>query len=50
MEVGGKKVFKPQKNKFKNIDENDFLIVKQKPKKKDKSVRRLLKQEQEYVI
>jgi hypothetical protein len=50
MEVGGKKVVKPQKTKSKNFEESDILNFKMKPKKRDKSIKRLLKQEREYVL
>lgn len=52
METGGKgKIVKPQKTKFKE-HETDFsqLRQKQKQKKRDKSVLRLIRQEREYVI
>jgi hypothetical protein len=50
----GNKIVKPSKTKFKRYDENDYGVVnhkqKQKKKHQDKSVYRLLKQEEkEYV-
>lgn len=52
MEHGGKgKIVKPQKTKFKERDgEGVYLTQKQKQKKRDKSVLRLLRQEREYVV
>ena len=50
MQAGGKKVLKPEKTKFRQDDEYNFVNLKKKPKKKDKSVYRLLRQEKDYVI
>jgi len=49
--LGGKKVYKPTKTKFKKHEEN-FFITKQKKKHHDKSTYRLLKQQDkdEYVV
>lgn len=46
----GKKVIKPKKTKYREVDDYNFLDTKKKPKKKDKSVYRLLKQEKDYVV
>ena len=52
METGGKgKIVRPQKTKFRESDADTLNIKqKQKSKKRDKSVLRLLRQEREYVI
>ena len=47
MQTGGKKFIKPQKTKFrKNIDERDEFNTKPKRKHHDKSVYRLLRNEE----
>jgi hypothetical protein len=51
MEIGGKgKIVKPQKTKFKDRDGEYTNIQKQKNKKRDKNVLRLMRQEKEYVV
>jgi hypothetical protein len=50
MQAGGKKVLKPEKTKFRQDDEYNFVNLKKKTKKKDKSVYRLLRQEKDYVV
>jgi hypothetical protein len=50
MQAGGKKVMKPQKTKFRQNDDYNFVNLKNKPKKKDKSAYRLLRQEKDYVV
>jgi len=50
MQAGGKKVLKPQKTKFRQDDDYNLVNLKNKPKKKDKSVYRLMRQEKDYVV
>jgi hypothetical protein len=50
MQAGGTKVLKPQKTKFRQNDDYNFVNLKNKPKKKDKAAYRLSKQEKDYVI
>lgn len=50
MQSGGKKFIKTERTKNRRMDDENERIKPLKPKQKDKSFRRLLKEEKDYVI
>jgi hypothetical protein len=50
MQSGGKKVIKTEKTKSKKTENEQNFFKPLRPKQKDKSLRRLMKEEKEYVV